>query len=224
MKATIYLEENKAPQVEYENGMVTRKVTVTMHDLMESIFNAFPEIEEEAPTVIVPPEKKLFVSGALPMNTVKYAKYDGGTEMIALAYPAAQHDVTYHNSHFSNVGFPNLLFIFKVKEGKLTSKHVHCYKDKFIRNDTELYSYPYANVFDGGGMCFYLPGDNDIKDLVQLQTIPHTWRTTVMNDHLYSPLRTTLKISLRELLQTFENKPFDHDILDKKVMTFEKIN
>src|SRR5690606_11494677 len=97
---------------------------------------------------------------------------------------------------FSKVGFPNLLFVFKLKEGRLSSKAVYCYKDTFVRNETELYAYPYANVFHGGKMCFYLPGDNDIKDLVQLQSLPHVWRTTAMNDHLYDPKRTTVGGSL----------------------------
>lgn len=223
MKATIYLDSNELPKVEFQQGAVTRKVTVDMHDLMESVFNAFHEVEDDTAPEYEPPEKELLISSALPMNTVKYGKYDGGTEMIALAYPAEQHDVAYHSSKFSKVGFPNLLFVFSLKEGRLKSKSVYCYKDTFIRNETELYAYPYANVFAGGSMCFYLPGDNDIKDLVQLQTLPHIWRNTTMNDHLYDPKRTSLNVSLRELLQTFENKPFNHEILEKKVLTFEKI-
>lgn len=222
MKATIYLETNKMPKIEYENGILTRTVNVTMHDLIESIFSSFDDVEVDE-NEKVKREKSLFISSALPMNTVKYAKYDGGTEMIALAYPATQHDVMYHTTEFKQVGFPNLLFVFKLKDNRLTTKRVYCYKDKFIRNETELYTYPYANVFEHNDMCFYLPGDHDIKDLVQLQTLPHIWRNTVMNDHLYNPLRTSLNVALRELLQVFENKPFNHDILVKKTISFNEI-
>lgn len=209
MKTIVTLEEGNLPLVECEINGTTRKFNTTLSAILDAISDSFVTLElkhEEPKPIILEP------SPSFPMNTVKYGKIGDDGHFLVLNVPASQHDVSYHGTHFKNVGFPNMLFVFKITSKSITSKSIFCYKEKFVRDDTILFDFPYANVFDSGQLCFY-PGNYIVEDLVQLQTFPHLWFSTPMNDHLFNPKRNSEQLALRALLQRFENKPFDHDLL-----------
>lgn len=220
MKAIIKLEEGCLPEVQYEENGVQRKFKTSHEVLMQSIFNSFDDIEEIKPLEETS-SKVVFKSPILPPNCVWYQLKSNDDVQMALSFPANQYDVTYFNSKFKKVGFPNVIMFVTVSKSisskgetilKRKNLMAYTYTGNVIREDTPIFKYPYANIYNDGNMCFY-EQDTTVQDYAQLQTIYHTWRSTSMNDHLYNPKRTKLDVSLRELLQTFEGKPFDHTIL-----------
>ncbi|CDQ41876.1 hypothetical protein [Virgibacillus salexigens] len=158
------------------------------------------------------------ISPSLPTNTVKYSKLSDGTDIIFLVHPECNVDVKYHQSTFIEVPIPNLVFCFMVRNHRLVAKHVLCYKDRFLRDDSQLYYFPFSNVFSDGSMCYHT--NIEIKDLVQLQTFPLTWLSEPFNDHLYYQSNSNFNLPLRELLEKTQGGSFDYTMLKKKSIDF----
>lgn len=116
----------------------------------------------------------------------------------------------------SSVGFPHLLFVFEVQDGVLRASRVYAVKDdqKHITNTTPVYLYPYGNVSTStGGICW---GGNiipNIDDFRYLNTLMALFVTSPTNTHLYQQDKTSLYLSLSELLLHFQDKEFNEDVL-----------
>lgn len=214
---TIVLKENELPKVQYEyNGIkdTTHTDIVSLIEFLNGsvVDNTFEEIQLETP---------LIVSPSLPVGTVKYTKLASDTDVIFLAVEGRSHDVKYHTSEFKQVPYPNMVFCFGVRAGSLTKRFVAVYKDRFLRDDTELYHFPYSNVHKSTELCYF--DYIKIEDMVQLQTFPHLWMNVPNNDHLYIQGVTNLtEKPLRELFQNSQNQKFDYDILRPLNKTFSQ--
>jgi len=212
-KVTIVLEEKKLPHVQYENGNVMRSFNVYHDDLLHLIQQSTFEEEKKIETVLISP--------AFPPNTVKYGEKSDGTSIIFIQQPEASWDITYHRQSFRDVPFPNLIFGFRIKKQVLTGKFVVAYKDRFLRDKTPLYRFPYSNVYnEQGSMCFY--ENIEYKDLVQLQTFIHRWIHTDMNDHLYGADVNLSGKPLRQLFEEMSGESFNYDILKPINLNFEE--
>lgn len=219
MKAIITLQDESPAKVQIDNRGVQRTVFMEMQELasyiVSSVKNESVEYEEKPKLVMASP--------TLPPNTAKYARLSDGTDILFLFHPETKANITYHKSEFKDVPFPNLVFCFGVRNEQLVTKTVFAYKDRFLRDETELYRFPFANVFDGGKLCYF--DNTPIKDLVQLQTFAYTWLNAPFNDHLYNQERcTTLNKPLREIFDTSQGKKFNYDMLVPLNMTFNSLS
>ncbi|WP_218154803.1 hypothetical protein [Paenibacillus sp. UNC496MF] len=104
-----------------------------------------------------------------------------------------------------------------MKGTSLAKAYVACYKDKYLRDTTPLFKFPYSNVHANGALCYF--STEVIKDLVQLQTFAYRWRQVPNNDHLTGQ-RTELDASLRELFEMHQDADFNYDILAPMNTTF----
>jgi|GEM_PF-2918549 len=209
MKAVITLDNLELAKVELEENGIQRTLHLTLQQLAELLLSSLVEDYNEPKEE---PAKPILISPSLPLNTVKYAKKSDESHLVFLSYPETTATVQYHQSVFQDVPFPNLVFFFAVKNQRVSNRQVFAYKDRFLRDDTKLYRYPYSNVYENGRMCYY--SDETVKDLVQLQTFPHRWLHTPFNDHLYFPRQVNLTSKpLRQLLEESQGKPFDYSIL-----------
>lgn len=217
MKAIITLDEFSPAKVEIEKEGANRTVYLGLQELANFIVSSVKEDEIEE----LEKPKPITVSPSLPLNTVKYSKMSDNMEIIFLSYIETKADITYHKTAFEDVPFPNLVFCFGVRNNRLIKRHVLCYKDSFLRDNTELYQFPYSNVFIGGNMCYH---DNEyVEDLVQLQTLPYRWMHEPFNDHLYNQGRTNkLDKSLREIFESTQGQSFNYDMLIPMNITFDK--
>lgn len=216
MKAIITLEPNAPAKVETEKGGARRSIYLDNQKLAQLIVSSIKEDLDVKEKV-----RPITISPTLPLNTVKYAKMNDDTDLIFMIYPEVHADITYHRDEFKDVPFPNLVFCFGVRNNRVGQRHVFSYKDRILREDTELYRYPFSNVYEGGKMCFH---DNQpIHDLVELQSFPHNWIRAPFNDHLFHQDRTTtLNKPLRGLFQGSQGKPFNYEILTPVNRTFQK--
>ncbi|KAF2421616.1 hypothetical protein [Bacillus subtilis] len=216
MKAVITLEDTHPAKVEIEKSGAKRTIYVNMQDLANHIVSSvkMDEVEDRhsVPEVIL-------TSPSLPLNTVKYAKLSDDTDLLFMTYPETSVDVTYHKTVFYDVPFPNLVFCFGVTNNRVSKHMLMAYKDRFLREDTQLYRFPFSNVFGDGGMCYH---DNSIiHDLVQLQSFPHNWIKQPFNDHLFQQGNNNLLDQpLRELFEQSQSKQFNYDMLRPMGMTF----
>ena len=126
------------------------------------------------------------------------------------------------NEHM--VPYPNLLFIFKVAGGNISSSQVFAVKERRARaisENTVLYKFPYGNVHYGGGICW---GSNSEtvrhKALDDMEAVVATFFNATMNNDLYNDEgekkggTVTLKMSLEALLDKMSKEDkFPDEIL-----------
>lgn len=209
MKAVITLDYNSPAKVQIEKNGTQRTLHLNMQDLADYIVSS---VKEESAEPAPPKAEVVMASPSLPPNTIKYARLSDGTDLLFIFHPETKATVTYHKTVFEHVPFPNLVFCFGVRNNQLIKKSVMAYKDRFLRDTTELYRFPYSNVYNGGSMCYF--DNHPIQDLVQLQTLPHIWMNGSFNDHLYNQeTNNKLNKPLREIFTSSQNKEFDYDML-----------
>ncbi|MBU5262037.1 hypothetical protein [Bacillus atrophaeus] len=216
MKAVITLEDTLPAKVEIERSGAKRTIYVNMQDLANQIASSV-KMDEVEDRPLVP--EVVLTSPSLPTNTVKYAKLSDDTDLLFMTYPESSVDVTYHNTVFNDVPFPNLVFCFGVTNNRFSKLMLMTYKDRFLREDTQLYRFPFSNVFSDGKMCYY--DNNIIHDLVQLQSFPYNWTKQPFNDHLFQQGNNNLLDQpLRELFEQSQSQKFNYDMLLPMGMTF----
>lgn len=123
------------------------------------------------------------------------------------------------------IPYPNLLFVFKVAGGNIADSKVFAVKvprARAITDDTELYRFPYGNVWtDGGKICW--GGNASVvrhKGLSDMEEVVAAFFNATMNNDLYNEhgLRgggnVTLELSLEELL----DKMAKEDVFPDKLL------
>lgn len=142
-------------------------------------------------------EKKLFSLGKLPYGYIDAKIASDGTYDICVLYPKRKYGIRYYKDTY-RIPYPNVLYIFSVKNSIVQSKLCFAVKDADIRkgisDKTPLYSFPFGNVSAGSGsMCFgnipmpKIPKMEGIDKLVQL------FLNGDVNDDLYSPSSCSTK-------------------------------
>lgn len=111
-----------------------------------------------------------------------------------------------------SVGYPRLLFKFMVLDGTVMSLHVRAAREDRIKNDTQMYYYPYTNVTPDGGVCLGTYRYPPVKELRQLSTFPDVFYDLPNNADLYNPQHGG-GMHLKKLLTANENREFNDSLL-----------
>lgn len=121
---------------------------------------------------------------------------------------------------YKNVAMPKTLFAIKVCNSKCVSLRIGCVKEGLIKESTEIYKYPYSNVFDTQSVCLGGNMINDflLNDLSNIVMIPEMFLTMPNNRDGYSGSNIS-GLKYEELLECFEESKFDNDILNKSYNT-----
>ncbi|UOE58157.1 hypothetical protein [Cytobacillus oceanisediminis] len=180
----ITLGDESLPRVRYQKNGMERDFEIDHNTLFEFIEQNCYEKSVSRKKLDLP----VFETPALPVGTVKYMAMPDGKVALFMEKKAFSHDINYHGTVFKEVPLPNLLFMFTFvpnQDGsfKLTAKKVFTFKGTVLREDTELFRWPFAHVYADGGMCFHF--QSDYKDLVQLSTFVHHWLNAEFTDHFY---------------------------------------
>lgn len=159
----------------------------------------------------------------LPANCVKHIWVHRlrNEQMVFIEVPKGKWDISYYNTPFQQVGFPRLLVGYRIQDGRILQLHLLAVKDKGrIRQDTELYKFPYANV-EGGKVCMGMNVLPQIKDLAQLATMHQLFFAAPSSTCYYSTHRNESGISdLRELYSRMQDQDFPEEWLTSKGKTF----
>lgn len=209
---TIQLGEQKLPKFLYEKEGNKREFT-TDHNTFFDFLQRSCVKKEKAKTYQLP----VMETPVLPQGTVKYMALPDGDVVVFMEKKSFSTTVNYHGTKYKGVPFPNLLFVFRIKEldsgdFMITSKKLFAFKAKVLRDTTELFQFPYSHVHWGGSMCFF---DVDrLQDLAQMGTYIYNWYRSEFTDHYYRKEETNLfNLPLRDVFVTTAGKPFDFEKL-----------
>ena len=97
---------------------------------------------------------------------------------------------------YKNVYLPNLLMSVQLKKDSKDCWKVHntgllCYKDHFISDQTQLYKFPFSNIYRGstyGSICW--GSENPVASSAgQAVALIHSFLGAIMNTHLFDPIK-----------------------------------
>jgi hypothetical protein len=225
-------------QVTSSEGVKVDEYVMSFDDFVESIRNS--ETENLRPMRILGVQKRKRLrkiigrkrmknpairieTPTLPVNCVKHIWINRAQkiQMVFIEVPKGKWDIAYYNTAFEQVGFPRMLFGYRIRDGRIQQMHILAVKDKGrIREDTELYKFPYANV-SNGMVCM---GGNTlpvIKDLAQLATMHQVFFAAPSSTCYYDTKRNESGFSdLRELYNRMQGQDFPEEWLTSKQQTF----
>lgn len=105
--------------------------------------------------------------------------------------------VTDHGDNYlyKNIYFPNLLMSIHLKKQRngnfaMCKSGILCFEDAFVSEATQLYDFPFSNIYSGstfGGICW---GDQEVRieSLAQCVSGLQTFLGSTMNTHLFNPI------------------------------------
>lgn len=219
----ITLGDESLPHIEYEKDGMKRSFYIDHNTLFQFIQNNCYKTEKVDKKFDMP----IFETPALPSNTVKYMALPDGKVILFMEKKEFKHDVIYHESKFSQVPYPNLLFVFTFtpkKEGYvLTNKKCYAFKDKVLRDKTELYRFPFSHVQNDGEMCFFFL--TELQDLAQMSSFIHNWISVSFSDHFYNEKdKNKWGWPLRQIFNQTQCQPhFDYDKLYEMNITVHDV-
>lgn len=154
----------------------------------------------------------------LPSGTLGGLRYFSDSSFYMEVYVEADvHPTAYMKpENMVLLPFPSLIFMISVKNGKMESSRVYAVREKYraVNDETELYMFPYGNVYDTGRVCwgsnfsvFNVPSVTDVEEVIG------TFFSAVMNNDLYN-MNTKRRVPLEQLIDEAAQKTcFDEGIL-----------
>lgn len=215
-KMSITFLENNILEITNEILLGKEKHYITFDDFVSAIISA-----KEEDNAVIP---ELFRTPILPKNTIEYLERKDGSYTISMFVPKSNVDFNYADETFSQVGYPNLIFVAKTFKNTISQSFVVAVKDNYITNDTKLYKYPLSNVFSSGGICW---GGNKLPsfdELRWLERLPQIFLSSPINEHNYGGANSS-NLQVRPILNELKDKAFPNDwLVPMKVSYGEWIN
>jgi len=151
--------------------------------------------------------KMIYGFSKVPKNASFVATTSAGTTYF-YEIPKSKIRVKFQDVAFENVGHPRLLFAITCVNDQVRGVKLCALKGKVELNlETELYHYPYSNVFTDGRVCW------SGWDELPIDQIPLMFLSTSNNSHLNED---TLS-----LFQKYQNKNFNDRNLKPMQLTIE---
>ena len=125
----------------------------------------------------------------LPEGTVYLEWGDAFNYNIAVAVNAMVHPTAFMSSeNVAMLPFPGLIFLFKVERGILTNSRCFAIQalPRAVTPETEIYMFPYGNVYDDGKLCWGSNFDiSHVESVASLETVVETFFNATMNRDLF---------------------------------------
>lgn len=163
-----------------------------------------------------------FGTAILPKNCVQHIWINRirKSQIVFVDVPKSQWDITFYNTPLEQVGYPRMLFGYRIIGNKVNTMYILAVKEKGrITKETEIYHFPYANVSNGtvcmgGNQLLKLP---DIEDLWQLGTYHNLFFQAPSSACYYNSERNLAGFTdLREFYRHMENRVFSDEYLRKQ--------
>jgi len=217
-KITIEIGEEKLSKLKIidENGEIQIKY-VSIDDITKMITSASLMEKKEEENYIETPLLPQFQD----ISTIQYLESEN-TQVYIIKKDAGNIDMSYFQDKFNNVGFPTLLFKIKISHNSIRSVNLVAVKDTLITKNTELFRYPFSNVFSDTRVC--LGANNiaqlDVENTSTIFRIPNLVLTLDNNNDAYRGTNNT-GLALRELLEKLQNEKFNNDWLVPTNLTYD---
>lgn len=166
-------------------------------------------------------EQEQVESPLLPNGTIKFIQEVANNDVYTLyMYKEARIAPIIFEGRDYIVGYPATIFAFEVRNKILLNTNVWAISDTVVKPDTQIYHYPFFNVYNNGRICM---GSNKI-------TIEEPWQLYKMPD-VFTSMPSTLAMENRNLsglegdsmLQAIQNKPFPNEWLKPTENTLKTI-
>lgn len=115
---------------------------------------------------------------------------NAATFKVAVTIPQDKRILSYYGEEHL-VPFPELLFMFKVKSGKITDSRVYSVINS--KSSRKVAHYPYGNVYNDASICW---GSNvlpRVENMKGIERIIDLFFGSETNDHLYTAGRNIIK-------------------------------
>ena len=150
----------------------------------------------------------------LPPNTLLYGvEHKSNQEALSFIWGPEILTSTYHDTLFPAIPFPVLVVYVQLhREEERGNRRIKQVCVAAIKGeptlDSQLYRYPFPNVYPGGRVCTGTVGLPIIQQLVELPTAMRLLFSAPSSDDLYTPGQTNLSgLCCRELFQEVNGKP-----------------
>jgi hypothetical protein len=216
--------------VKSPEGAILNEYMMTMDHFVESLLSS-EEWEKRQQRYLILGVKKVkrpvprFVSPVLPKNCIRHVwlNHEKQDQVVFIEVPKSRWDIHYYDSPMKQVGFPRLIFGYRLQGAKFRSMLLLAVKDVGkIHADTELFKFPYANV-SNGRVCL---GGNvipPIQEISQVATYHNLFFAAPSSNCYYSNGRNESGIQdLRELYSKMKDQDFPEEWLSPEKMTFDQ--
>ncbi|MCY7454337.1 hypothetical protein [Bacillus altitudinis] len=156
-------------------------------------------------------EVQFMSTPVLPQSTVKYVK-GSSTADVYIEVPKSRWDITYNKQKYSQVGFPRMIFQYKVSQNRVFIERIYAVKDKKpLTSETEIYMFPFSHVNETGGVCM---GDNRLPACKKISDLS-LYHTFFINSPFSSDwgAKTTKGYKLEDLFNLCKENDFDDELL-----------
>lgn len=142
------------------------------------------------------------------VSIVQHIIYSETEHLYILKKDSSKVMFNYYNDTY-DVHVPSSLFVIKIKDEVIASARVFSLKEDFVDEDTEVFSYPFSNVYENGRICF---GNNRLafkkfKTFKDILSIPAMFFAMPSTHEL--ACRNEYKMEYKVLLQHLEENKFD---------------
>ena len=182
------------------NDNVNTVKYITFNDLCNAVLAARDDSQVQS-----------LASPLLPKNCIQYIERNNGELAVVMEREAKATDFSYGDKVFKKIGVPKLLFAFRILANTLQEGYVVAVKDNLVSEDTELYHYPFSNVYRSGSICWgnKLPTYGELR---YLQNVPEMFLSMENNNHNYGHINLS-GLEYRPLLEVLEGQKFREDWL-----------
>lgn len=150
--------------------------------------------------------KGAFPSGFLPEHCL-HVTMAGDREELVLWNPELRADLAYGDREYPDFPIPRLVFRIRILgNGRVTDCFIGVAADEAPTPDTQMFCYPFANVYPDGSVC---SGNNILpkyKNLWELRKFPRYLLGIPDNDDLYQSRNNRLELGHAELMEHLRNK------------------
>ena len=152
-------------------------------------------------------ESKTINSGFLPDNCISY-EVNSHYKAVTVWIPPGYIDFTYYKTTYEHFPIPAMAFSFRMDaQGKTINHRLTVMKDETPTPRTQLYEYPFSNIYDGGGICIGAANSLPVhKSIRTLGTLPYHILSLPNNDHNFTRSNNIPKLPYRDLLELLKDK------------------
>jgi hypothetical protein len=201
-------EKNLQEMLKVENRLIEGNYKMVLSDFLSAVSKSVEEGE-------------IISTPLLPKNCLKHAWLNRASnrQVVYIEVPKQRWDITYHSHKFEKVGFPRMIFKYEADNGAVKLLTVVAIKDNgTIKEDTEIFHFPFSHVDTSGYVCMGGNSFPQIKSLQQISNFHILFLSAPFGDDYGS--KTTTKKGLRELFKELSNQDFNDEWLLTKNNTF----
>lgn len=190
VKLTLKDGRNTVGVTECLNG-VTTEYSITLADLL-AILQSNQSLTS-------------YISPLLPKNCIKIT--DGNVQKVYIHVPKTQKAIFY-GEKMLKLGFPHLIFKWIVQNEQIFDLYIYATKSDKFTAETEIYRFPYSNVYHDGRVCMGANKFPVLDNIKQLETLHNLFFGAPFNGEL------ARGVGIRKIIKECNNKDFNDDFLE----------